>query len=215
METRIKQSDGKIILRKYSIIVLLTLTCLLICYYVISRAIPMLLVSEENYGTYYYPRAIWLFPHIVLGIIATVIGPFQFIPKLRNSRLKLHKKLGQVYVVCVILSGMSGMYLATTSDVNLAYSVGLFGLGFTWSISAIMAYVSVKNKKIELHKDWMIRSYVITLAFVTFRLGEDILAALEIGSREDVLVLMSWASWAVPLFIAEVFIQGSKIKSNS
>lgn len=199
---------------QYSIIILSILTGILICYYVITRAFPMLIPTEENYGAYYFPRAIWLFPHIVLGITATIIGPFQFMPKIRNNYLKIHRKLGRVYIICVILSGISGMYLATTSDVNLPYAVGLFGLGFTWSVSAIMAFVSIKNKKIELHKDWMIRSYVITFAFVSFRFVEDILMALEIGSREEVLVLMSWACWAIPLFIAEIFIQGGKIKNK-
>lgn len=197
-----------------SIIVLSILTGILICYYVITRAFPMLIPTEENYGAYFFPRAIWLFPHIVLGIIATIIGPFQFIPKIRNNYIKIHRKLGRVYIICVILSGISGMYLATTSGVNLPYAVGLFGLGFTWSVSAIMAFVSIKNKNIELHKDWMIRSYVITFAFVSFRFVEDILMALKIGSREEVLVLMSWACWAIPLFIAEIFIQGSKIKKK-
>ncbi len=175
----------------------------------------MLIVTEENYGTYFFPRAIWLFPHIVLGIIATIIGPFQFISKIRNKYLKVHRQLGRVYIFSTILSGISGisgMYLAVTSDVNLPYAVGLFVLGFAWSVSAIMAFVSIKNKKIELHKDWMIRSYVITLAFVSFRFLEDILVALKIGSPEEVLVLASWASWAIPLFIAEIFIQGLKIK---
>ena len=200
------------ILGKYSIIILSTLTILLIGYYVITRAFPMLIATEENYGAYFFPRAIWLFPHVALGIIATIIGPFQFIPKIRNKYLKVHRKLGRVYIVCVIVSGLFGMYLASTSDVNLPYAVGLFGLGFVWAVSAIMAFISIKNKKIDLHKDWMIRSYVITFAFVSFRFVEDILTALKIGTYEEVLVLMSWACWAVPLFIAEIFIQGSKIK---
>ena len=209
-----KAANEKNTKTQYLLITLSVLTGLLICYYVITRAFPMLIPSEENYGTYFYPRAIWLFPHIVLGIIATVIGPFQFIPNIRNKYLKTHRQLGRVYVVAVILSGIMGMYLAITSDVTLTYAVGLFGLGFTWSISAIMAFLSIKNKKIDLHKEWMIRSYVITFAFVSFRFVQDILTSLEIGTWKEVNVLMSWACWAIPLFITEVFIQGRKIKSK-
>ena len=106
------------------------------------------------------------------------------------------------------------MYLAVTSSVNLPYKVGLFTLGVFWSISSIMAFISIKNGKVDLHKDWMIRSYVITFAFVSFRFLEDILMALKIGSYIDVLTLVSWASWAIPLFIAEVFIQGRKINKK-
>lgn len=198
----------------YSIIALSILTGVLICYYVITRAFPMLIPTEENYGPYYFPRAIWVFPHVVLGITATLIGPFQFMSKIRNKYLQTHRKLGRIYIISVLLSGIGGMYMAITSGVNLPYAIGLFCLGFIWSVSAIMAFISIKNKKIELHKDWMIRSYVITLAFVTFRFVEDILMSLKVGTYEEVLVLMSWASWAIPLFIAEVFIQGCKIKNK-
>ena len=106
------------------------------------------------------------------------------------------------------------MYMAATSNVNLPYAVGLFMLGVVWSTSSIMAFISIKNKKVDLHKDWMIRSYVITFAFVTYRFVEDILQALEIGTNEEIIVLMSWACWAIPLFIAEIFLQGRKIKNK-
>tara|TARA_R110002111_G_scaffold18_3_gene172 strand:+ start:38149 stop:38778 length:630 start_codon:yes stop_codon:yes gene_type:complete len=198
---------------KYSIIVLVVLTSLLVCYYVISRAFPMLIPTEEVYGSYYFPRVFWVFPHIVLGIVATIIGPFQFIPKIRNKYLKTHRQLGRVYIISTVLSGISGMYMAATSDVNLPYAVGLFMLGVAWSTSSIMAFISIKNRKIDLHKEWMIRSYVLTLAFVTFRFIYDIIRSFDIGTWEEVQVLMSWACWAIPLFITEVFIQGRKINN--
>lgn len=199
---------------QYLIIVLSILTGILICYYVITRAFPMLIPTEEVYGSYYFPRVFWVFPHIVLGIVATIIGPFQFIPKIRNKYLKTHRQLGRVYIISTVLSGIAGMYMAATSDVNLPYAIGLFMLGVTWVTSSTMAFISIKNKKVDLHKDWMIRSYVITFAFVSFRVVEDILMTLEIGTQVEVLTLMSWACWAIPLFIAEVFIQGSKINKK-
>ena len=149
---------------QYSIIVLSMLTGILICYYLTTRAFPMLIPTEEVYGSYFFSRVGWVFPHIVLGIIATIIGPFQFIPKIRNKYLKTHRQIGRVYIISTVLSGISGMYMAITSDVNLPYTVGLFMLGVTWVTSSTLAFVSIKNKKVDLHKEWMIRSYVITFA---------------------------------------------------
>ncbi|MEM5564051.1 DUF2306 domain-containing protein [Psychroserpens sp. AS72] len=208
------KSNNNNTIGKTALIALSILTGLLICYYVIKSAFPMLIPTEEVYGSYYFTRVFWVFPHIVLGIVATIIGPFQFIPKIRNKYLKIHRQLGRIYIISTVLSGISGMYMAATSGVNLPYTVGLFVLGAVWSTSSILALISIKNKKVNLHKDWMIRSYVITFAFVTFRFVEDILHALEVGTDEEILVLMSWACWAIPLFIAEVFIQGRKINNK-
>lgn len=199
----------------YLLKVLSVLVGIVTCYYLISNAFPKLIPTEEAYGSYYFSRVFWVFPHVVLGIVATVVGPFQFIPKIRNTYLKFHRQLGRVYIITTVLAGISGMYMAATSDVNLTYMVGLFMLGFAWVTTSLMALISIKNRKVDLHKEWMIRSYIVTLAFTTYRFGDDILSALEVGTGNDIAALMSWACWAIPLFIGELFIQGNKIKKSA
>lgn len=196
---------------KYTLMVLFTLTSILTGYYLITRAFPFLIISEENYGPYFFRRAYWVFAHVIFGILATLIGPFQFIPQFRNKYLAVHRKLGQVYIFATVLGGLSSMYLATTSTVNLTYSSGLFTLGFFWVAAALMALVAIKNGKVELHKEWMIRSYILTSGFVIARLFVDVLVSLEIASRIEALTLMNWAGWVIPLFLAELIIQGRKI----
>jgi uncharacterized membrane protein len=180
-------------------------------YYVLSRAFPMLIVSEDNYGSYFYWRASWLFPHIVLGIVAISIGPFQFVQSIRDKYLKFHRTLGKIYLLSILFSGLSGMYLAFTSSVNLAYAAGLFFLSVTWIFSSLMAYLSIRRKKVELHKEWMIRSYTITLAFVSFRLFKDLIMSFELTNNEIANTLMSWACWSVPLFFVEIYLQAKKL----
>jgi hypothetical protein len=57
----------------------------------------------------------------------------------------------------------------------------------------------------------MIRSYVVTFAFVTFRVIQPGLQAAHIGTPLEQLAAASWACWAVPLLIAELVIQGRKV----
>ncbi len=197
---------GKVIVKSvYVVAILIGL------YYVVTIALPFLIISEDVYGSYFLPRAAWVFPHVVGGILATLIGPFQFIPRIRNNNIRIHRLLGRIFLICVMFAGLSSFYMAATSQVNLPYSIGLGGLGFVWLGSAIMAYVSIRNKKIELHREWMIRCYVITFAFTTFRLFQDIFNAWGVGTQEEILTLMSWSCWAIPLFITELILQGRKI----
>jgi hypothetical protein len=57
----------------------------------------------------------------------------------------------------------------------------------------------------------MIRSYVTTFAFVTFRIGEVSLTTAGIGEPLQSLAILSWACWAVPLLATEAILQGRKI----
>lgn len=60
----------------------------------------------------------------------------------------------------------------------------------------------------------MIRSYVVTFAFVTFRLLVGALQAADVGTLREQLAAASWFSWAVPLLCAEAMLQGRKIVSR-
>ena len=181
-------------------------------YYVLTRAFPMLLPSEETYGTYFWPRAPWLFPHAILGIVAITIGPFQFISAIRNKYLNVHRMMGRVYVIAVVLGGISGMYLAITTGINFPYMIGLITMSFFWTASAVMAYLAIRNKKIELHKEWMIRSYVITFtAFVFTRLIIDVLNRTDLATNTEVLAFSVWSSWVIPLLLTEIVLQWRKI----
>ena len=50
--------------------------------------------------------------HIFLGLVAIVIGPFQFIKKIRNTYKIFHRIIGYIYTVSVLFSGISGLIIA-------------------------------------------------------------------------------------------------------
>ncbi len=144
---------------------------------------------------------------MVCGIVAILIGPFQFSERLRNNYLTIHRRMGYVYLTMVLIGGISGGVLAMTSQVNLTYTMGLFGLAIAWLLTSGMALFFILKRKIEQHKEWMIRSYVVTFAFVIFRLFVDLLEFYEIADNADRLALMSWACWAIPLLLLEPMLQ--------
>jgi len=179
-------------------------------YFVLKHAIPYFVISEEAYGTYFWPRVNWVLPHVICGVIALLIGPFQFSNKLRAKRTMLHRRMGYVYLASVLIGAIAGIELSLTSSVNLTYSMGLFFLAIAWLLTSGMAFYFIVKRKITQHKEWMIRSYVVTFAFVVFRLFSDLLEAYEVTEAPDRLALMSWACWAVPLLFAEPIIQYRK-----
>jgi hypothetical protein len=56
----------------------------------------------------------------------------------------------------------------------------------------------------------MVRSYVVTFAFVTFRVLD--VALIGAGMPlQQVFDFAAWSCWAVPLVVTEAVIQGKKI----
>lgn len=124
-----------------------------------------------------------------------------------------HRWLGRIYLIAILIGTISSTYLAWTSAyrVNFSWALGLQGLAFAWITTALMAYISVMRGYILQHKEWMIRSYVVTFAFVTFRWLNDLTVVKnlipEFAERGPTVI---WFSWAIPLLITEIVLSWNK-----
>ncbi len=176
---------------------------LIALYFYLDNVPRYFAVSAKNYGRY-WPYHNWLFLHIMGGSLALLLGPWQFWTSFRNRHLRVHRWIGRFYLSGVLLGSIAGFYMPFVSKAGWTFGVGLFTLSFVWLSTAIMAFVSIRNRRIEAHKEWMIRSYVVTFAFAGFRLLDDSGIIADVGTRTEQITTLGWASWVVPLFIAEV-----------
>ena len=62
------------------------------------------------------------------------------------------------------------------------------------------------------HREWMMRSYAVTFAFVTFRFGVDTLASQGVAVS-DAQGIMAWACWALPLLLLEPLLQLRRLRA--
>jgi uncharacterized membrane protein len=180
-------------------------------YFLIQRVPQYFVVTPESYGNS-WPQVSWLLPHIIGGVIAAVLGPLQFWPKIRRDYLPFHRIAGRFYVVAVLGGAMASFGLSLQMNANnAAYASGLIGLAVAWVLTTSMAFVAIRRKNLTQHKQWMIRSYVVTFAFVTFRLVDDVLSNRNLVPEHEFYGIVAWGCWAVPLLFTEALIQSAEI----
>ena len=98
------------------------------------------------------------------------------------------------------------------NGVSWGFAVGLFGLAVAWVTTTGMAYASIIRRKFLMHKEWMIRSYIVTFAFVTFRIFSDYVPYQSWNlDYAQYMIAMMWSSWAFPLLAFEVILQSRKL----
>lgn len=171
---------------------------------------PTQYLDKVRFELYYFKRA-WLLVHILGGMAAVLTGPVQLWLGLSDRRPDVHRRLGIAYLAGVGVGTFGAIGLAVQTDLGAVFGAGLLGLSVAWVVTTSLAFCAIRRGLIEYHKEWMIRSYVTTFAFVTFRIGEVSLRAAGMGDPLQNLALMSWACWAVPLLATEAIIQGRKI----
>ena len=177
----------------------------------ISGELKYYRLEEETFGKFWEVKW-WLIGHLSGGILALVIGPFQFWTKFRNKYLKVHRLMGKIYLVAILIASLSSIYMAwnTAIQVHFTWALSLQILSFTWIITAFMAYRAIKNHRIQQHKEWMVRSYIVTFVFVAFRWINNALGAAEIGTFVERAPTIIYLTIFLPLLIAEIIFQWNK-----
>lgn len=175
-------------------------------WFIVRSALPYFHVSPDRYGEYFWPRRWWLLVHIIGGVIALATGVVQLWLGLTNRAGRLHRWLGRLYVGGIFGGSVAGFFLASTITGNAPYGSGLFMLCVAWVVTTGMALFAIRRRDVDRHRAWVLRSYVVTFAFVTFRFGVDAFVALDLPLR-DAQGIMAWACWAVPLLAIEPLLQ--------
>jgi hypothetical protein len=164
-----------------------------------------LALTPEALGKYFELRWV-LIAHITAGGGALILGPLQFWNQLRLYSKKTHRVIGALYLLAILVSSCGALILAFTTsyEVNWPYAFSLQVWVSVWIISTVIAYKAAISGKWILHKEWMIRSYIVTVAFVVSGSFLKLLLAREFGSFEDISPSLFWFGWSVPLFIYQV-----------
>ena len=145
--------------------------------------------------------------HLTFGGLALLSGWSQFSVWIRNKKLVLHRRLGKIYILSVFISGFAALYIAAYATGGLVSSLGFGGLAMAWLSSTYLAYRNIRQRDIENHQRWMIRSYALTFAAVTLRLWIPTFQAFVPFDFVTSYKIISWLCWIPNLAIAEWIIK--------
>ena len=183
---------------------------------------PLLyLFATEKFGLLYSKPTVLLenvfwnigfYGHIVFGGVALATGWSQFSKKLRARRIKLHRNLGKVYVISVLISSLAGIYIGFSATGGPIAKLGFICLGIVWFYTTLQAYLKVRSGKIDVHQVFMIYSFSACFAAVTLRLWLPALIAL-FGDFIPAYRLVSWLCWVPNLVVAYFIVR--KLKSSN
>ena len=126
---------------------------------------------QANEHAYLRTIPVLVIPHVICGVAALLLGPFQFSSRMRRRCTRVHRLLGRVYVGSVFIAALLAMVLADErhrSD-SAHFCVATRIQAAVWMIATAAAFVTARNRQIRQHREWMVRSYAMTFTFIGTR----------------------------------------------
>lgn len=164
-------------------------------------------INPNNDFQMKFALAGWVTPlHFYCAGLALFLTPFQLSKKLRQKSKSTHRTLGLLYVVCVLLGGISGMLMAFNATGGWIAKSGFFSLALLWLVTTGLAFNYALKGDITRHKRWIYRSVALTAGGITLRLFLGIGLGVFHLPFLTVYVPTAWLSWLLNLVLCEVFV---------
>ena len=150
-----------------------------------------------------------VYVHVLGGTIMLFLGLANLYSGTTRRRFKYHTLLGRIYLIGGGLGALAAILITSTSAhkspgvILTNTSLSLLTLAFAWLLAAAMAYRAARNRRIDSHQEWVIRSYVLAWSFVFCRLVSRVPGVDDIAGGDAFI----WLSWVGPLIVGEVALQ--------
>lgn len=148
------------------------------------------------------------FVHVYASMWVLLAGFTQFSGSLQRNRPGLHRQLGYIYVVDVLLiTGPAGLLMGFYANGGTPSRISFILLASGWIYFTAMALKKAKLGDFRSHRHYMMRSYALTLSALTLRAWKwGITNSFELPPM-DVYRAVAWLGWVPNLLLAEWLIR--------
>ncbi|MGQ0511879.1 MAG: DUF2306 domain-containing protein [Betaproteobacteria bacterium] len=148
-----------------------------------------------------------VYVHVFASSVALILGPFQFMDKLRARRIALHRWMGRIYLgVGVLAGGLAGLHMSLYAFGGIVSQLGFGALALGWLYTGLRAYLAIRARDITSHRRWMVRNFALAFGAVTLRLWlpGSVVAGVPFELAYPVI---AWLCWVPNLVVAERILQ--------
>jgi uncharacterized membrane protein len=173
---------------------LVALLSLAIAGYSLTQAIVGAPLYPEPLRDSFLARPWGIRSHSLFGALALAIGPFQFLEASFARRPALHRKLGWLYMLGAFGTGVSGLAMSWFAYTGAVAGLGFAGMALALVVTTALGLAAIRRREVERHRYWMLHSFALIFAAVTFRLWAPLLA-LACGDFGRAYPWIAWVSW--------------------
>lgn len=144
------------------------------------------------------------FIHVYASLWVLLAGFTQFSKRIQKHNPGLHRSFGYIYVTDVILiTGPAGLLMGFYANGGPSSRIAFVMLAVLWILFTAMALWKARRGDFKSHRNYMIRSFALTLSAITLRAWKySITNSFELPPM-DVYRAVAWLGWVPNILFAE------------
>ncbi len=146
-----------------------------------------------------------LIAHLTGGPLALLLAPFQLWSGLRARRPGVHRALGRLYGLAILIGALGSLALVPAFTGSSFAAAGFVALALLWLATTALGIRAARARDFARHRRWMLRSVALTFAAVTLRVMMAPLMAAGWSVNETYQVT-AWGCWLVNLAVIEALL---------
>ncbi len=160
---------------------------------------------------------VFLSLHAVSAGSALLLGPLQFVRSIRAHHPRVHRTIGTIYLLAVLVGGVMALASTIVSTSGWTAQVGFVVLDAFWLYTGFQALRAIQVRDFAAHRMWMIRNYSATFAAVLLRIilivEQTLLPTVGFTvSAEAAYNVSVWGSITISILVTELFIVQRSIR---
>ncbi len=150
---------------------------------------------------------LWFFyTHVYTSIFVMLTG-FSAVLRKNFGLKNFHRNAGKIYILLILfLAAPSGIYMGIFANGGFLSKISFVILGCLWWLTTFRAYQFARQKKFKEHKQWMWRSFALTISAITLRIWKVIIVYLFHPNPMDVYQIIAWLGWIPNILLIEYLI---------
>lgn len=157
--------------------------------------------------------------HVIPGALFLVFGALQFVKRIRQRTIALHRWNGRVMLVLALVSIVPGLFFGLfmpAGGTAEAVVIGVFGALFVTALAK--GVMAIRRKQVSTHREWMLRAYGVAIGISMSRLlGTPLdLVGTALGiSTPTIFAIDLGLAFAATTLVAELWIRRTRPRGNT
>ncbi len=166
-------------------------------------------IKQQYLAISHWKAAFWI--HVFTSMLPLLAGFTQFAPWVLRKKPGLHRAMGKVYILSVcFVTGPASLVMAFYANGGVISRIAFGILAVLWMGTTATGWRKIAGRDWKRHREWMIRSYALTLSAITLRAWKYGIVMAFAPPPMDVYRVVAWLGFVPNILIAEWWIRRTR-----